>query len=333
MMSVGHKVAVLFKGGGALLLFSDDFTAGIGSWSKAGAQGTLSVVGGVAQITGVTDFTSSGLRTWTGLEVGYQYRYTLDLDTGGAADFLQVVDDNFNALQSTTETTSSLTAKSYTFTATTSNAYLFITPYGGSAGQVVRWDNVKLYRIAAPTGTGDISIRGDSTAAGNGGGATTTWWQLMYGDTSPPRPIYNIGTDGESSAQMLARAQADTTHRNWTTILVDRPNAGETAAGWIANVKATAATLTTSRWFVMTPATDSPGGGAGFDTALIQAVQALLLSDPAFSGHSLGATAQANYLAAVNDDTKRGADFIHFNTVGQASQHTYIQAFLTSAGW
>jgi hypothetical protein len=127
---------------------------------------------------------------------------------------------------------------------------------------------------------------------------------------------------------MLGIVQADTAHRNWPTIFMDRPNTGEDAATWIANMKAAGALLRTSQWMVFPPAQDAPS------TSIqnIADVQAALLTDPVLSAHTLDSTDQAAYLAAVNDSTTR-SDGTHFNDKGQAIQTHFARAFFVQKGW
>jgi hypothetical protein len=178
-----------------------------------------------------------------------------------------------------------------------------------------------------------FQIRGDSTAAGDGIGVASTekWWYLLYTAYDPDRAINNSGVSGETTAQMLTRAEADTTHRGWTTIYVDRPNSND--EDWINNIKSAAGLLTTNRWFVLPPVLNSPSGQPDSVATIIGQIQSTLLSDPFFSGHTLDASAQATYIAAMNDDTTRDSGFIHFSAVGQNIQYTTIKAFLDAQGW
>lgn len=168
-----------------------------------------------------------------------------------------------------------------------------------------------------------LFIPGDSTGAGTG--ATTRWFD-NFG--SPVRAVKNIAVGGETSTQMLARVQATAGfYHDWPMVIMDRPNTGEDAATWLANMKAAIAAWG-PKVFIMPPAQDVP------DTSIanIATVQAALLSDSDFAGHTLGAVDQAAYLAAVNDAGTR-SDGLHFDDDGQAIQQTYIEDFFTDAGW
>jgi len=174
-----------------------------------------------------------------------------------------------------------------------------------------------------------LQVYGDSTATMNGASEYGRGWSWQFiNDVSPVWDFNNSGVGGETSAQMLAHVEADAEHRNWPTVFMDRPNTGETSAEWIANMKAAAALLRTSRWLVFPPAQNAP------DTAVtnIAEVQALLLSDPFFAGHTLDATDQAAYLAAVDDANTR-SDGVHFNDQGQFIQSLFVRAFFAQQGW
>jgi len=168
-----------------------------------------------------------------------------------------------------------------------------------------------------------LFIAGDSTGAGTG--ATAKWFD-NFG--SPVRAYNNGAVGGETSTQMLARVQAAAAfYHDWPLIIMDRPNTGEDAALWLANMKAAGA-VWGDKWFIMPPAQDVP------DTSIanIATVQAALLSDPDFAGHTLGAVEQAAYLTAVADAGTR-SDGLHFDDDGQAIQQTYADDFITAASW
>jgi hypothetical protein len=132
---------------------------------------------------------------------------------------------------------------------------------------------------------------------------------------------------------LLARVAADTAHRRWTTIFMDRPN--DDAEDWIGNLKAAAALLDTERWLVVPPVLNSSSGSPDAVAAIIATVQSALLGDPFFTGHSFDAAAQAAYATALNDDATRigGTDWTHFNATGQAIQSTHIKSWLDAQGW
>lgn len=178
-----------------------------------------------------------------------------------------------------------------------------------------------------------IAVFGDSTAAGDGVADNQKWHTLLAAGYSPARNLHNAGTGGENSAQMLARVAAATAHRRWTTIFVDRPKWD--TEPWIENLKAAAALLNTARWLVLPPVTDSPSGQPDSLATSIADIQAELLADPFFAGHTLDAAAQAAYIAAMDDDAMRvgGTDFTHFSAAGQALQASTIRAFLDARGW
>jgi len=168
-----------------------------------------------------------------------------------------------------------------------------------------------------------LFITGDSTGAGTG---ATAKWFANFG--SPVRAYNNIAVGSETSSQMLARVQAAASfYHDWPLIIMDRPNTGEDAALWLANMKAAGAAWG-DKWFIMPPAQDVP------DTSIanIATVQAALLSDPDFAGHTLGADRMAAYLAAVDDAGTR-SDGLHFDDDGQAIQQIYIEDFITAASW
>lgn len=177
-------------------------------------------------------------------------------------------------------------------------------------------------------------IFGDSTAAGSGATGANLWYNVLAAAYSPDRTAVSAGVGGETTAQMLARVQADTDHRGWTTIFMDRPNSNA-EGDWIANMKAAAALLGTSQWLVVPPVLNSPSGQPDTTGTIIGTIQATLLSDPFFAGHTFGASEQAAYIAEMNDDATRqgGGDWTHFNDAGQALQAARIKTTLDALGW
>jgi hypothetical protein len=174
-----------------------------------------------------------------------------------------------------------------------------------------------------------LSIFGDSTAAFTGVSEYGRGWGWMLAkDPDNPWAFNNAAVGGEDTAAMLARVAADTAHRTWPTVFMDLPNTGETAATWIANMKAAAGYLPHNRWMVMPPCQDAPGT----TRANVTEVQAALLSDPFFVGHTLDATDQAAYIAALSTSDTR-SDGIHFNDLGQAIQCLFVSAFFSQQGW
>lgn len=177
-------------------------------------------------------------------------------------------------------------------------------------------------------------VFGDSTANGDGTGVTTKWYDALRTAYTPDRSVYEVAQGGENTTQMLARVVADSDHRKWTTIFMDRPNTGETSAVWLANMKNAANLLRTDRWFVVPPVLNSPSGQPSDSDTAINEIQAALLSDPFFAGRTLNAVDQAAYVVAMNDDATRvTGDWIHFNDAGQALQASTIKAALDALGW
>lgn len=180
-----------------------------------------------------------------------------------------------------------------------------------------------------------IAVYGDSTGHGDHGTAGSRWWELLAAGYDPDRSMFNDAVGGQSVTTLRDRLLADTSHRCWTTIIMDRPNTGETASSCIAAIKAATGNLQTDRWLVMPPVDDVPGmPGYPVNTSgpAITAIQQALLSDPFFAGHTLDATAQAAYLTALVDESKR-SDGIHFNDAGQAVQAAAVRAFMDAQGW
>lgn len=174
-----------------------------------------------------------------------------------------------------------------------------------------------------------VSIFGDSTAAFTGVSEYGRGWGWMLAkDPTVQWEFYNAGVGGENTTQMLARVAADVDHRRWPTVFMDLPNTGEDAATWIANMKAAAAYIRHGRWLVMPPCQDAPGA----TRTNVTDVQAALLSDPFFVGHTLDATDQAAYIAAVSTSDTR-ADGIHYNDLGQAIQCLFVSSFFSQRGW
>lgn len=172
-------------------------------------------------------------------------------------------------------------------------------------------------------------VFGDSTAD------ASTWRTTLATSYTPARTIAEAAVSGENTTQMLARVSADSDHRGWTTIFMDRPNTGETSTDWLANMKAAAALLQTSRWLVVPPVLNSPSGQPDASGTAIGEIQAALLSDPDFAGHSLDASEQAAYITEMNDDATRvgAGDWTHFNDAGQTLQAARIKTTLDAMGW
>jgi hypothetical protein len=171
---------------------------------------------------------------------------------------------------------------------------------------------------------------GDSTALGTGAtNWSTTWLRGLGGLYTPKRVVETRGVASYTTADMLARVEADGEHyADEIVVFMDWTNTGEDAGDAIANLKAAAGASGAPKWFVMPPAQDVPDPG----TANVAAVQAALLLDPFFAGHTLGSSEQAAYLAAVNSAGER-SDGKHFDDSGQSIQATYIKAALDGAGW
>jgi hypothetical protein len=136
-----------FKNGGPVPLFNDTFAFGNDNWSTSGASASFSVVSAVAQVTGVSNFADRSNRTWTGLTVGATYRVELDIDTNSLVGKINVIENggSFSSLGFLNTTTTGLTRKTLTFTATRTSAVIQIIPFAGNAGQVVKFDNVQLF--------------------------------------------------------------------------------------------------------------------------------------------------------------------------------------------
>lgn len=176
-----------------------------------------------------------------------------------------------------------------------------------------------------------IVAYGDSTAFGTGAtNWSTTWLRVMCDDYSPIRIPVTRGVAGYTPAQALARAQADGPHfDDHILIVVDLPASGENVATWATDIKALIAATGCSKWFILPPAQDTTGS----PVQSVTDVQALLLSDPYFAGHTLDADDQAAYLAEVSDAGSRTEDNKHFDDDGQAIQAAYIKAAIDAAGW
>lgn len=172
-------------------------------------------------------------------------------------------------------------------------------------------------------------VFGDSTAD------ASTWRTALAASYTPVRSQTEAAVGGENTTEMLARVAADTDHRRWTTLFMDRPNTGESSATWLGNMKAAAALLETNRWLVVPPVLNSPSGLPDSSATAIGEIQAALLSDPDFLGHTFDASEQAAYISEMADDATRvgGGDWVHFNTTGQNLQAARIKITLDALGW
>lgn len=173
---------------------------------------------------------------------------------------------------------------------------------------------------------------GDSTMFTSGASVTARGWPVLAaGDAG--WDLYNAGVPGQDLTAMVNNALADTTHAAWFAAVMDYPNTGETAAGRIAEYKRLASGRPGFTFF-MPPVLQSPSGQPDARQAVIEAEQALLLSDPFFAGRTLDATEQAAYIAALNKDYTRagGADWLHFNDSGQAIQAHFFTIAMQRIG-
>lgn len=179
-----------------------------------------------------------------------------------------------------------------------------------------------------------LFVVGDSIGRGDGGSAF--WYAALAASYTPTRPYKNVAVGGQNSSVMYDGVRTDTAHKDWTWIVCDgRPNTGEAAATVIQNYKDIIASVTAGggRVFVAPVLPMSPGGGTDPLASVVSAINAALLSDPAFTGKTMGSTPQADYLAALNDDTKRTGDFVHVNDAGQALQATHFRTALDALGY
>lgn len=181
--------------------------------------------------------------------------------------------------------------------------------------------------VLAPV-TDSIAVFGDSTAGSTGASTSARNWRNMLANDAYGGPWSVIwdGAGGETSAQELARVVADTAHKYWTTISMDRPNTGETSADWLANQKAIIANRG-GYVLIVPPCQDAPSTSI----ANISEAQAGLLSDPDFADYTFDATMQAAYIAAMNNAATR-SDGTHFNDLGQSLQTFFISAWLLQKG-
>lgn len=181
--------------------------------------------------------------------------------------------------------------------------------------------------VPAPV-TDSIAVFGDSTAGSTGASTSARHWRNMLANDAYGGPWSVIwdGAGGETSTQELARVVADTDHKYWTTISMDRPNTGETSATWLANQKAIIADRG-GYVLIVPPVQDAPSTSI----ANISEAQAGLLSDPDFADYTFDATMQAAYIAAMNNAATR-SDGTHFNDLGQSLQSFFISAWLLQKG-
>lgn len=133
--------------GGKTQIFLDDFSGGLGTWGFSGTA-SVSVVSGVAQVTNVSDFSQRASRAFTAV-VGAVYQLEFDLDTASANARIAIVEaaSPFGFISDLIQSTASLTSQTLRFTATQTGHLIYVIPYSGNASQVVRFDNVALYKL------------------------------------------------------------------------------------------------------------------------------------------------------------------------------------------
>jgi lysophospholipase L1-like esterase len=196
-----------------------------------------------------------------------------------------------------------------------------------------------------------IAIDGDSIGAGDA--ATTTdarWSNLLAVAIGDPNSVYNGSVGGSSSSDVLTRMQTDTIYRKSVRIILDKPNTGEVAETWLANIAKMVATQYTGRFLVISPTNGSPtderAGGVYY--AMIVALNAALLArypDNYLDARSYlvnfglahaGIAPTSQDLIDVADDTipaSLRADTVHLNDYGQAVLADIVEDWLKDRGW
>lgn len=171
---------------------------------------------------------------------------------------------------------------------------------------------------------GALRVYGDSTAVGTG--ATDTWHEVLAAAYDPDLIVSVNAAGGEDTEDMLARVEASAEfYGAWPTVIMDRPNTGETASDWVSRVKQAIGHMT-GQVLVVPPVLNSPGAGGDASEAAVLGVQAALLSDSFFSARRLSSTMQAAYLSDLAGDETR-SDNVHFSDFGQEIQANYIRAW------
>lgn len=166
-----------------------------------------------------------------------------------------------------------------------------------------------------------VVANGDSTAHGDGGSGT--YWLTVAGALLSPVPTQvNDGHGGETSAQCLARVQADTAHPSYMRVFMDYPGGGETAAGWLSDAAGILAVE--PRTMIWPPVQNTDGSFS----QVIADIQTGLLTAP-YAKNTLDAAQQATWIAFASSPSTR-SDNLHFNATGQTQQGQTIAAWWLS---
>ena len=156
----------------------------------------------------------------------------------------------------------------------------------------------------------------------------TRWWNILSRSYSPARPVFNDGVGGQTIFALRDKMQKDQLHRDDTTIIYDRRNSGETAAGYVAALEAGLATLHT-RHFLILPQVPFFNKSEP-DLPIMRDIDRRVLAK--WPDNTFNAVERAAFDRALADPTTR-ADTLHRNAKGQAIEAHFIKAWLDARGW
>lgn len=187
---------------------------------------------------------------------------------------------------------------------------------------------------AAPAATRSIACWGDSI---------TNLYASHLQQALPDRPVYNGGVVGQTSAQIDARVQADTDHKDWVSIFWYGHN------DWYkdqvaANLAASIAALKPGTNFIvmsmLTWSTDLPGstqynGALQADLALSQKYPDNFLDIRSYLVSRFDPSNAQDVIDHANDQTPSSLRFdtIHLNDAGCDVVAARLREFISAKGW
>lgn len=140
------------------------FDTGTGNWIFSGTQGTFSAVGGVAQITGVSNYVDKAIRN-VGNLLGKNVIISMDVwsSTGGVNVFAQNPNAPFTTYVSTiVDSRTPRRVQLFVPNCPVSNLLAVVTPWTNNPAQVVNFDNVTFRELAPAANVGvTVAMRVD----------------------------------------------------------------------------------------------------------------------------------------------------------------------------
>jgi hypothetical protein len=209
--------------------------ATVDGWT-AGANGTVSVAGGVATFTATGPPTAVFSRTVTGLTIGTVYAFTVLVDPLAAGAQVQLGESVTGGVTAWTTPAGvspygTYYALSYTWTATATSHTIQVRTRPSTNGAYTQAFNVKDARVAPASWVGTSITRTDANGANvpvrsSGNVGATSYTVHDYEAALLGELVYTV-TDGNG----VTASSSPTSHAAWLTNLVTNPSAETAAAG------------------------------------------------------------------------------------------------------